>query len=59
MPAQYALGYQYFYGLGTKRNRIEAIEWFKRSAEHSMQAQYALYLINEDAPLEPWRFQLN
>ncbi len=59
VPAQYAVGYQYYYGQGTKLDQAKAIEWFKRAAHHSQRAQYALHLIDENKPLQPWLFQLS
>lgn len=32
--AQYELGYCYFYGIGVKENRQEAIKWHQRAAEN-------------------------
>lgn len=58
VPAQYALGYQYFYGLGTKRDEPKGILWLQRAAHHSLRAQYALHLIQSGAPVQPWVFQL-
>jgi len=54
VPAQYALGYQYYYGLGTKRDEAKGIRWFLKAKPHSRQAEYALYLIDQKKPLEPW-----
>ncbi len=39
VPAQYALGYQYYYGQGTKCDQAEGISWFKRAAHNSQSAQ--------------------
>ncbi|OGT43511.1 MAG: hypothetical protein A3F13_00215 [Gammaproteobacteria bacterium RIFCSPHIGHO2_12_FULL_40_19] len=58
VPAQYALGYQYFYGLGTKQDEPQGIIWLQRAAKHSPRAQYALYLIQQKIPMQPWVFQL-
>jgi TPR repeat protein len=58
VPAQYAVGYQYFYGLGTRRDEAQGIIWIQRAAHHSPRAQYALHLIQEGAPMQPWTFQL-
>jgi TPR repeat protein len=57
-PAQYAVGYQYFYGLGTKRDEPKGIIWFQRAARHSERAQYALHLIQEHRPPQPWTYGL-
>lgn len=53
VPAQYALGYQYYYGLGTKRDEAKGIRWFLKAKPHSRQAEYALYLIDQKKPLAP------
>ena len=58
VPAKYNLGYQYFYGQGTKQNQTEAIRLFKCIQKHSMRATYALHLINEKSSSQPWVFQL-
>ncbi|PIZ04673.1 MAG: hypothetical protein COY58_02665 [Gammaproteobacteria bacterium CG_4_10_14_0_8_um_filter_38_16] len=58
VPAQYAVGYQYFYGKGTKRDESKGIKWFERAAPHSLRARYALDLIRQNAPRQPWTFQL-
>ncbi|EKD77294.1 MAG: hypothetical protein ACD_42C00396G0009 [uncultured bacterium] len=59
VPAQYAVGYQYYYGQGTKRDESEGITWFMRAAPHSLRARYALHLIKENKPAQPWVLQLN
>ena len=33
-PAEYALGYQYFYGQGTSMDQTEAVRWFQRARNH-------------------------
>ena len=58
VPAQYAVGYQYYYGLGTKRDEPKGIKWLQCAAHHSLRAQYALHLIQENRPPQPWIFQL-
>ncbi|GEM_PF-5760973 len=58
VPAQYAVGYQYYYGQGTKLDQAKGIMWLKRAAPHSPRARYALHLIDENKPLQPWLFQL-
>ena len=58
VPAEYAVGYQYFYGQGVKRNEAEGIKWFTRAAPFSPRAQYALHLIHENTSAIPWTFQL-
>lgn len=58
VPAQYAVGYQYYYGQGTKRDEPKSILWFQRAAYHSVRAQYALHLIQENRPPQPWVYQL-
>lgn len=56
--AQYAVGYQYFYGLGVERDQNESIKWFERASPYSPRARYALQLIRKRAPQQPWTFQL-
>lgn len=58
IPAEYALAYQYYYGLGTKRNEAKAIYWFKRAAHFSPRARFALHLIEMHAPPQPWLYHL-
>ncbi len=57
-PAQYNVGYQYYYGLGTKRDEVKAIHWFQRAAPNSVRAEYALQLIKEHRPPQPWVYGL-
>lgn len=58
VPAEYAVGYQYFYGQGTKRDERKGINWLQCAAHHSLRAQYALHLIQANRPEQPWIFQL-
>ena len=58
VPAQYALGYQYFYGQGTKQDASEGVKWFIRAAPFSLRARYALYLIHKNTSQQPWTFQI-
>jgi TPR repeat protein len=58
IPAQYAVGYQYFYGQGTKRDEPLGIKWLERAAPHSERATYALHLLQENRPDIPWTYQL-
>ena len=58
ISAEYAVGYQYYYGQGTKQNAALGITWFQRAAEYSPRAQYALHLIHQHAPQQPWEFNL-
>ena len=30
--AEYATGYMYYYGLGTRKNTVEGIKWFSKAA---------------------------
>lgn len=53
-PAQYAVGYQYYYGIGTNANSIKATKWFKKAAPDSLRAQYALEKIAQRTELQPW-----
>lgn len=52
--AQYAVAYQYYYGIGTTRDQTQAIVWMKRAAVNSKKAQYALQLLEQQDPPEPW-----
>lgn len=58
VPAQYAVGYQYYYGLGTKRDEVKGIVWLEHAAYHSPRARYALHLITQKTPKTPWTYQL-
>lgn|SRR3990167_7422265 len=58
IPAEYNLAYQYFYGQGTKRDPVSAIRWLQCASPHSLRAQYALYLIQEKRPDQPWTLNL-
>lgn len=58
VPAQYAVGYQYYYGLGTKEDQTLAIMWLNYAAPHSMEATYALSQIQQSQSLQPWRIGL-
>jgi DamX protein len=47
--AQYAVGYMYFYGLGTKQNMQEAVEWMQQAADSGQpQAKLALEQLRQD-----------
>ena len=47
--AQYAVGYMYFYGLGTKQNMREAANWMQKAADSGQpQAQLALKQLQQD-----------
>lgn len=54
VPAEYAVGYQYYYGQGTKRDQVKGIQWLIRAAHHSPRARYALELIQQRVPRQPW-----
>lgn len=56
-PAQYAVGYMYYYGLGTKKNTVKGVEWLEKAAPHSVKATYALQQIQQNTPNQPWTFQ--
>lgn len=58
VPAQYCLAYQYFYGLGTPIDQQSAVQWLTKAAHHSERARYALYLIDQHAPHNPWAYKL-
>lgn len=47
--AQYALGYQFFYGLGVKRDRTQGYFWLQQSALQGYQpAREALNRLTDD-----------
>ena len=47
--AQYALGYQFFYGLGVKRDKNQALFWMQQSAIQGYQpAREALTRLTDD-----------
>ena len=58
VPAKYNLGYMYLYGQGTQRNEVKGITWLKQAAPDSPRARYALHLIDQAAPKQPWLIQL-
>ena len=48
--AQYAVGYMYYYGLGTAKDQNTARYWIRKSAEQGKPAaQHAMYEITHDA----------
>ncbi len=53
-PAQYAVGYQYYYGLGTKPNTFKSMHWFKKAAPQSLRAVYAIQQLNSQQQPQPW-----
>lgn len=53
-PAQYAVGYQYFTGQGTKRDEVKSIHWFEKAKIRSIRATDALNRIQSDRPIQPW-----
>ena len=57
MPeAQYAVAYQYYYGLGTKVNEERAVVWLRRAAKQRLlKARYALQVIEDNLPKQPWQ----
>lgn len=58
-PAQYAVGYQYYYGLGTRPNMLESTKWFKAAAPRSLRAQHALQQIEMSTEVHPWAMGLH
>lgn len=58
--AEYAVGYLYYYGIGTPPNPYEAIKWFRKAASyHGLpEAKEALHLIERSGPPE-FRFGNN
>ena len=59
VQAQYAVGYQYFYGQGIKMDQLKATQWFQRAAPNSPDAQYALSLIEQKRTQEPWTLHIH
>lgn len=56
LTAEYAVGYMYYYGIGTKRDPYAAIQWFQKAAKyHEPNAMRALYMINHSGP-SPFTF---
>jgi len=48
--AQYAVGYMYYNGIGTKQNSAKALMWFRKAADFNQpQAIKALHLIEQGA----------
>ncbi|MDP1574236.1 MAG: hypothetical protein Q8L78_04815 [Coxiellaceae bacterium] len=58
VPAEYAVGYLYYYGLGIKRNEAQGIIWLQKAAPKSVEATYALSVIREHNSKEPWMINL-
>lgn len=58
VPAQYAVGYQYYYGLGTKMDESRGIMWLEKAAPKSPEAQYALNVIRQHQAKPPWILHL-
>ena len=51
-PAQYALGYMYFYGLGVHADRQQAINWWTKAANWNYgPARRAMALLDRDMPV--------
>ena len=49
--AQYAVGYMYYYGIGTAQNLPQAVYWFKQAAQQGQpRALQALETIQADVP---------
>lgn len=57
-PAQYAVGYQYYNGQGTRHNEVKSIRWFEKAKNNSVRANYALNLIQSQTPRQPWTLGL-
>lgn len=55
LESEYAVAYQYYYGLGTKVNEEKAVKWLRLAAkQHLLKAQYALQRIENNLPKQPW-----
>ena len=53
--SQYAVAYQYYYGLGTKVSEEKAVVWLRRAAKQRLlKAEYALQVIEDNLPKQPW-----
>ena len=49
--AEYAVGYMYYYGIGTKRDLFAAVAWFQKAARYKQpDAIKALELIKQSGP---------
>lgn len=59
VPAQYAVAYQYYYGLGTPSNFVETAKWLNKAAPHSLRARYALQKFKAHSGVEPWAYRLH
>jgi TPR repeat protein len=59
VPAQYAVAYQYYYGLGTPSNYVDAAKWLNKAAPHSLRARYALQKLKAFGGTEPWAYGLH
>ena len=57
--AQYAVAYQYYYGIGITRDQSKAIVWLKRAAVNSVKARRALEQLKERDPQEPWLLKIH
>ena len=57
--AQYAVGYQYYYGLGTEANIFKSMYWFKQAAPQSKRAEYAVQQILAHREPLPWTIGLH
>ncbi len=56
VPAMYAVGYMYYYGIGVDRDPAQAIKWLKKSAYFgNVNAINALQSIEQNAP-KPFNF---
>lgn len=52
--SQYATGYMYYNGLGTRRNPVKALYWFRRAEKgYDPNATLALKEIRKSAPMIP------
>ena len=57
--AQYAVGYQYYYGLGTSADIFKSMYWFKQATPRSRRAEYAIQQINAHNEPQPWAVGLH
>ena len=49
--AQYAVGYMYYYGIGTQRDTAQTLIWFKKAAAFgNYRATYAMQAIEKGVP---------
>lgn len=58
-PAQYAVGYQYYYGIGTQSDMFKSLYWFKKAAPQSQRARFAIQQMTTQTDRQPWAVGLH